>query len=622
MSLIIGLNAFHPDSSACVLVDGRLVAAVAEERLGPRVKHLSGFPGRALQAVLTMTGATIKDVDYVAIGNDSNANLSAKMSHVLRTPLKSARSVLTHLQRRAQMRSFKQLIAEACGVAEGDCRFEVVRVEHHLAHIASSYYASDFEHAAGFSYDAAGDFTSAMYARCERNRIEILDRVFVPHSLGFFYTGICQFIGFDKFGDEYKVMGLAAYGQPSYRDFMQELLRVGDGSSTPHPTLSPLSQDTSSGLRPPSPHPMRRREIEAERVSGRFRLNREYFVPLGRNLEECVDEKGEIVLPPLYSDALVKRLGPPRRRGAELTQREKDIAASCQAHFEEIVLHCLQDLHQRVPVENLVTAGGCALNGVCNARILRDTPFRRSYIQCAASDDGTAIGAALYVWNTVLGKPRAGLIDHAYWGPEYPEAEMGTALLNAKLAFERLDRPAVLERVASHLSSGHVVGWYQSRSEWGPRALGNRSILAHPGWPGMKDLINQKIKRREAFRPFAPTILAEAVGDYFEQPIESPFMMHVVKIRPGKRAALAAVCHADNTGRLHTVKRSQNPLYYDLIVEFARKSGVPVVLNTSFNENEPIVDTPQQAVDCFVRTDIDVLCLGPFVTVKPSILKG
>jgi carbamoyltransferase len=580
MNLIIGLNAFHPDAAVCALKDGRLVAAVAEERLGKRHKHVGGFPGAALREVLRMAGSTIREVDYLAIGNDGNANLGDKVSHVLATPVASARSVLTHFQRRSRMKSMRQLVADACGVTEAECRFKVVRVEHHLAHIASSYFASDFDQAAGFSYDAAGDFASAMYARCEGNQIHILDRVIMPDSLGFFYTALCQFIGFDRFGEEYKVMGLAAYGKPGYLELMRELLR-------------------SQG-------------------NGRFRLNPDYFVSLGKNLEECLDEHGEIVLPPLYSAELEKRLGPPRRRGDEITGRERDVAASCQAHFEEIVLACLKSLHARAPTENLVTAGGCALNGVCNSRILRETPFKKSYIQCAASDDGTAIGAALYVWNTVLKQPRAGLIDHAYWGPEHAEADMEAALVKAGLQFEKCDRSGLLERAAAHLNSGHVTGWYQGRSEWGPRALGNRSILAHPGWPGMKDLINQKIKRREAFRPFAPTILADETINYFEQNVESPFMMHVVKIRPDKRPAMAAVCHEDGTGRLHTVRQSQNALYYDLIKTFSQRSGLPVVLNTSFNENEPIVDTPRQAVDCFLRTDMDVLCLGPFVSSKPG----
>ena len=578
MRLILGLNAFHPDSSACILKDGRLIAAVAEERMGSRHKHVAGFPGRAIAEVLRMSGATIRDVDCVAVGNDSNANLVAKAGHVLKSPFKSVRGVMTHFQRRSKMRSIQQMVAEACGVKEADCRFRIARVEHHLAHLASSYFASDFDEAAGLSYDGSGDFASCMSAHCRGNRIEILDRVHVPHSLGFFYTALCQFIGFSKFGEEYKVMGLAAYGQPVYQDLMRELVTVNG--------------------------------------HGKFQLNPRFFRPPGKNLQDCVDASGEIVLPPLYSEELVLRLGAPRHRGEALTQRDNDIACSVQVKFEEIVLACLQSLHHRVPTENLVTAGGCALNGVCNARILRESPFTKSYIQCAASDDGTAIGAALYVWNANLNQPRAGLIDHAYWGPEYSEADMEKALRQAGLEFEKLDPAGLLERTAAHLNSGHVTGWYQGRCEWGPRALGNRSILAHPGWPGMKDLINQKIKRREAFRPFAPSILAEETGNYFEQDIDSPFMMHVVKIKPDKQAALTAVCHKDCTGRLHTVKRSQNSLYYDLIKTFSRRSGVPAVLNTSFNENEPIVDTPQQAVSCFVRNDIDVLCIGPFVTTK------
>ena len=589
MSLILGLNAFHPDSSACALVDGKLVAAVAEERLGLRHKHVAGFPGRALNEVLRMAGATIRDVDFVAVGNDSNANLGVKVGHVLSTPIKSARGVVTHFQRRAKMRSFAQMIADASGAKEADCRFKIERVEHHLAHIASSYYASDFDEAAGFSYDGAGDFTSAMFARCRDNKIEILDRVHVPSSLGFFYTALCQFIGFSKFGEEYKVMGLAAYGQPLHLEFMRELVTTAES---------------------------RKQKAEMGGGSWQFRLNPKFFRPLGKNLEECTDETGEIVLPPLYSDELAKRLGAPRGRGVEMSQRDMDIAASVQARFEEVVLECLASLHQCVPVANLVTAGGCALNGVCNSRILRDTPFKKSYIQCAASDDGTAVGAALHVWNSILGKPRAGKIEHGYWGPEHSVADMETALKAAGLKFEKFEGTALLQRAADHLNSGHVTGWYQGRSEWGPRALGNRSILAHPGWPGMKELINAKIKRRESFRPFAPSILAEAVGDYFEQVVESPFMMHVVKFRPEKRAGLSAVCHEDGTGRLQTVSRHQNPLYYDLIKTFAAKSGIPIVLNTSFNENEPVVDTPAQAVACFQRTDMDVLVLGPFVTCK------
>ncbi|MEI6236776.1 MAG: carbamoyltransferase C-terminal domain-containing protein, partial [Planctomycetota bacterium] len=580
MTLILGLNAFHPDSSACLVRDGELIAAVTEERLGKRVKHVAGFPGQAIRCVLDMAGAKVSDVDFVALGHDHNANMSAKIGRVVANPIATASNVLAHFTRRSVLKSIPEQLAEACHVSPSECRFKTVHVEHHLAHIASSFYCSAFDEAAGFSYDGSGDFVTAMYATCTGTKIEILDRVFVPHSLGFFYTALCQFIGFDRFGEEYKVMGLSAYGQPSHMELMREMLTRGTG--------------------------------------GQFRVNQKFGQPFsGKSFDECIDEKtGEIVLPPMYTDALIEKLGAPRKRGDPITQRENDIARSCQQHFEDITISCVNWLHSVAPSKNLVTAGGCALNGVCNARILRDTSFKNSYIQCAASDDGTGIGAALYVWHSVLGNPRGKPVTHAYFGPEHSEAEMKTALDAQPLTVERFEGAQLFERVAGLLNDGKVVGWYQGKCEWGPRALGNRSILAHPGWPGMKDLINKKIKRREAFRPFAPSILADQVPNWFEQDVESPFMMHVVKIKAEKRAALAAVTHEDFTGRLHTVTRAQNERYYDLISAFARLSGVPVVLNTSFNENEPIVDTPEQAVSCFMRNDVDALCMGPFVAVK------
>ena len=580
MSLILGINAYHPDASACILQDGRLVAAVAEERLGTRFKHIAGFPAQAIRRVLKMAGATVKDLDHVAVGHDSSANKSAKMKRVLANPVRSAKAVASFLKRRSRFESLGDQVAKACDAGRADCRFEQVDVEHHVAHLASSFFSSDFDSAAGMSYDGSGDFVSTMLARCEGNTITPLQRSFVPNSLGYLYTAICQFIGFDHFGEEYKVMGLAAYGQPNYVDALKEFLS-SDGK-------------------------------------GNYRLDEKFIRASGGTFEECINEKGEIVLAQLYTDELVKKLGKPRKRGDELTQRDKDMAASCQSYFEMLVLELLGSLHKQMPTDKLVSAGGCALNGVCNARIRRETPFQKTYIQCAASDDGTAIGAALHVWNSVLKKPRSPMIDHASWGPEYSAAECESAMKAAGLAYERFDGDALYKRGAAHLKAGHVMGWYQGRSEWGPRALGNRSIVANPGWPGMKDLINAKIKRREAFRPFAPSILADRVPEYFEQDVESPFMMHVVKIRPEKRTELAAVCHEDFTGRLHTVKRSQNEKYYGLISEFAAQSGTPVVLNTSFNENEPIVDTPEQAIACYVRTDMDALCLGPFVTTKPG----
>lgn len=578
MSVILGINAYHPDSSACVLVDGVLKAAIAEERLGKRQKHIAGFPALAIRKVMELAGVSIKDVNWVAFGHNNNANLHKKVLHVLSNPLHSFKAVMAHLNRRGKSGSFNQQLASECGFELDQCRFQVYGVEHHLAHAASSFFVSPFETAGGFTYDASGDFVSGLYVECEDNHISVLDKVYLPDSLGFFYTALCQFIGFDHFGEEYKVMGLSAYGKPTYMDFMSEILSIS---------------------------------------KSKYRVNERFIQGISSSsLEECVDENGEIMIPSLYAQALTRRLGEPRKRGGEFTQRDYDLSASLQLQFEEIVLKSLTWLHEKIPAQNLITAGGCALNGVCNARILRETPFKNSYIQCAASDDGTAIGAAYYVWNQVLNNPRGFVMDQAFLGSESNEAEIESILKTNNLRYEKLDREPLLKKVAEYLNQGLVVGWFQGRSEWGPRALGNRSLLAHPGWPDMKELINKKIKRRESFRPFAPSILADEVGNYFEQNIESPFMMHVVKIKPEKRKALSAVCHEDFTGRLQTVKRTQNALYYDLIKEFSKLSGIHALLNTSFNENEPIVETPEQAIACYLRNDVDALCMGGYVTSK------
>jgi carbamoyltransferase len=576
--IILGLNTFHADAAACLVKDGTVVAAVAEERLGERRKHFAGFPTHAIVRVLAEGGVRMRDVDVVAIGHDPKANLLAKAGYAVRNPARVVGSARTFLSRERQLDALPDRIARECGVDRSECRFRLVQVEHHRAHLASSYWGSDFATAAGFSYDASGDFVSGAYARCDGD-VDLIDKVHLPHSLGYFYTALCQFIGFHEFGEEYKVMGLAAYGRPTYLPLMERMVSYAG--------------------------------------RGQYRMDGAWFSGLlQRPHEELLDEQGRLIVPPLYDpDALTAEVGPPRRRGGDLTQRDRDLAASCQAHFENLVVECLRWLHGQVPVDTLVTAGGCALNGVCNARILRDTPFHRMYIHGAAGDDGTAVGAALHAWHD-SGGARPAPVRATYWGPTHDRAETAAALREAGLPADPLEPEDLITRVADALAGGQVVGWYQGRSEWGPRALGNRSILAHPGWPGMKDIINAKVKRRESFRPFAPSILAEAVGDYFEQTIESPFMMHVVRIRPERRAELAAVCHEDATGRLHSVSREQNPAYHDLISAFAERTGTPVLLNTSFNENEPIVDTPAQAVACFLRNDIDLLAVGPYLVAK------
>ena len=581
MSAILGLNAFHADSAACLLIDGKLVGAVAEERLGKRVKHSSAFPREAIRWLLADNGLRLADIDLVAIPRNTRSNRWAKLSYVARNPATGVRAGLTHVRRSGDTVSMLDRLAAICDEDPAKVRFQTVPVEHHLAHIASSYYCSPFETAtAGFSYDASGDFVSMMAARCEGDRIEVLDKVRLPDSLGFFYTALCQYIGFDAFGEEYKVMGLAPYGEDSFADLMGKLVELPE--------------------------------------NGWYRLAKGYFGMHSGGESGAASEEGHVVMGRFYTDKLVAELGPPTERGV-IGRREWDIARSVQVRFEDAAMHCLRRLHQLVPSENIAMAGGCALNGVANARLLRDTSFRTPYLQAAASDDGTCLGAALWAWHNVAGGTERFHMQHAFWGPQYDEARLRKVATGAGVGIrveELASAEATVERAADLIAEGQVTGWYQGRSEWGPRALGNRSILANPAIPTMKDTINAKIKRRESFRPFAPSVLQEDVATYFEQDVYSPFMMHVVKLKPEWRERMPAITHVDGTGRLQSVDRQFNALYHQLITAVKRRTGIGVVLNTSFNENEPVVDTPEQALACFVRTDMDALCLGNFVLVK------
>jgi len=573
--LILGLNMFHADSSAAIIQDGKILFAVAEERLN-RHKHYGGFPALAVKACLDAVGAKLSDIEHVAVGQDSDANLAKKVQYALANPTKILNFIKMR-HRKEPMRDVRSLLAHALEVDPVRLKFQEHHVEHHLAHIASAYYCSPWEKAAGFSYDGSGDFVSTMMARCEGNNIQILDRVFLPHSLGSFYTMICDFIGYRKYGDEGKVMGLAPYGKDTFVDEIRKITPLRDGA---------------------------------------FRLNMSYFKPLGSNQGMQVLPDGTVRLARHFSDKMGKVFGPSREPNSEITQRDMDLAYAMQLRFEEVFFHLANELHKHVPEENLAMAGGCALNSVANGKLFCRTPFRRTWIQPAAGDEGLAIGAALHTYHAVLERPREHQMNHAYLGPEFSESQIESALNSAGIKYQRLAREPLLDAVSDQMVKGDVVGWFQGRMEWGPRALGNRSIVTHPGLPNMKDVLNARIKHREWFRPFAPAILAEAQHEYFEHDHPSPYMLHVYKIRPEKRENLRAVNHVDDTGRLQTVTRDENPLYYDLIAAFARKTGIPVILNTSFNENEPIVCTPQEAIDCFQRTKMDVLAIGPFFACK------
>jgi carbamoyltransferase len=573
--LILGLNMFHADASAAIIQDGKVVFAIAEERLN-RIKHYAGFPALAVKACLDAVGAKITDVDHIAVGQDSDANLIKKVQYALVNPAKILNFI--HLrQRKESMRDVRALLAKSPEVDASALRFQEHHLEHHIAHIASAYYCSPWDKAAGFSYDGSGDFVSTMMARCEGNEIEVLDRVFLPHSLGSFYTMVCEFIGYKKYGDEGKVMGLAPYGKPTYCEEIKKIVGLKNGG---------------------------------------FELDLEYFQPLGSNQGMQVLPDGTVQLAPHFSARMAELFGAPREPHAEITQRDMDLAYAMQHTFEEVFFHLLNDLHKRVPSEDLVMAGGCALNSVANGKLFTRTPFQHTWIQPAAGDEGLAIGAALHTYHSVLKQPRREILKNSYLGPEFPDSEIELDLKKANLRYRKLERQPLLDAVAEQIAAGNVVGWFQGPMEWGPRALGNRSIVAHPGLPNMKDVLNARIKHREWFRPFAPSILQERQAEYFEHDHPSPFMLHVYKIRPEKRNQLCAVNHVDDTGRLQTVSREENPLYYDLIRAFESRTGIPVILNTSFNENEPIVCKPEEAIDCFRRTRMDVLAIGSFFVLK------
>jgi len=572
--LIIGLNAYHGDASAAAIVDGKLIAAAEEERF-TRVKHTAGFPAQALRYVLEATGASPREIDLIAVARDPWARLLSKAWHTLRMPRRTA-------ERLGVQRKFALIDDEVARALEVPGRhFEVRRVEHHTAHLASSFLVSPFEEAALFSIDGLGDFASAMWGVGRGSRIEPWGVVSFPHSLGIYYTALTQYLGFDRYGDEYKVMGLASYGEPEMIDEFRRIVIAPNGGRMD------------------------------------FELAPEYFVHYCGGGDMTWGE-GEPQLGRLFSDFLPQRLGPARDPGAPIEKRHHAIAASLQRRLEEVVLDRLRTLQQCTGLKRLCMAGGVAYNCVTNGKIFDHTGFEEVYIQSAAGDAGLAIGAAMYGWHKQAERARNFAMEHAYWGCEYSSAEIAETLANANGELERRgcvvgtieEEAELLRLVAATVASGKVVGWFQGRMEWGPRALGNRSILADPRRPEMCDIINAKIKRRETFRPFAPSILEGAAAEYFAQSHPSPFMLMAYGVRPERRDKIPATTHVDGTGRLQTVNEVQNPLYYRLIQEFGRQTGVPVLLNTSFNENEPVVMSPAEALSCFLRTRMDLLVMG------------
>ena len=582
--LIVGLNAYHGDVAAAIIRDGALIAALEEERFS-RIKHVAGFPAHAVARGLEMAGAAPADVDIWAIARGRRVHLWRKAWFGL-THRPGAALLGQYRSAAGKGANIPQVIADTFSLPIHRVRERTRYIEHHPAHLASAFRTSGMTEAACCAIDGFGDFVSVSVAHGRGPRLDVIDRTYFPHSLGLLYLAITQHLGFKKYGDEYKVMGLAPYGKPAHTAAIQSLL-----------TLEP---------------------------GGRFSLDLACFRHWTGEVTMSWDS-GEPVVPDVYTDRLIERLGPARKPDEPVTGRHEDIAASIQRVFEESAFHVLRGVHEKIGVDTLCLAGGCAMNSVANGKIRGHTPFTQVHIQPAAGDNGTALGAALEAWHGSGARATAPRMGHAYWGTEYDADAIARVIRGSGVADDGRctwithgDEAVLCRETASRIADGAIVGWFQGRMEWGARALGNRSILADPRRSDMRDVINQKIKFRERFRPFAPSILAEAIDDYFVGAVHDPFMIQVYPVRPEKRQVIPAVTHVDGSGRLQSVSRESNARYWALIRAFQAETGVPVLLNTSFNENEPIVERPEQALDCFLRTDMDVLVMGPHLLQKPQ----
>lgn len=563
---ILGVNCYGHDASATLVVDGIPVCAVEEERF-IRQKHTGKFPVNAIACCLEMGKLRGADLDAVGFYWDPTIHRARQAMHLLRYFPASLNLLKARSGNARLLYGIKGQLASHLGMAESKVHF----VEHHLAHAASAFFVSPFDEAAVFSYDGVGEWTTTLYGMGRGHHITRLGEVFFPHSLGDFYSMMSEYLGFRHSGGEGKVMGLAPYGDPSrYYDKLRPLIRVLD--------------------------------------NGQYRLDTSYIRYHTHGKYQW------------FSPKLEALLGPARAKESEMTQHYMDIAAALQQVVEDCVLELLQWLHRETKTNRLAISGGVGLNSVINGRIITESPFTEVFVQPAANDASGSLGAAYHLWHEVFGRPRRYVMRHAYLGPEIPEAVHRAAVEKAGLAFRRLEDDEIIERTATLLADKKIVGWFQGRMEYGPRSLGNRAILSAPFPAEMKDILNARVKHREPFRPFAPSLPAELVGEYFEHDYPTPFMLMVYKTRADKRACIPAVDHVDGTGRVQGVERDTNPRYYDLIQRFGQKTGVPVLLNTSFNvRGEPIMHSTEQAIDCFLGEDMDALVLGNLFLDKADV---
>ncbi len=565
---IVGLTTLG-DSAATIIKDGEIVAAAEEERFSRR-KHHSGFPYEAMQYCLDEAGIGIADVAHIGLYWKPWV-----LRHKAMQALKSA--VISRDMFKARVdRGVAQVGESYLGMLRhprrirdhfGNSDFKFHFLEHHQCHAASAFFVSGFDQAAIMTWDGTGEDTTTLFSRGDDKTIRTLKRIKLPHSLGQFYSAVTNYLGFDMFeGDEWKVMGLAAYGKPEYYDFFAKRVLSVNGNHD-------------------------------------FKLD---IRVLDHHLAKYYQ----------FSEALTNELGPSRAKGEELTEKHWNVAASAQKVLEDTALHLLSGLYEQTRSENLCMAGGVAFNSVMNGRIMTETPFKNFFIQPAAGDAGCSLGAALLVWHSRLQQPRKFRMEHAYYGPGFSSEDCAAALRAAGLSFETLPDEQMLPRVAELLAGGAIIGWFQGRMEFGPRALGNRSFLADPRRSDMRELLNKKVKLREWFRPLAPSMLKEAADDLFGHPHYDPFMITVLNVLEEKRDKIPAVVHVDGTARPQTVSRHTNPRYWGLISEFEKLTGVPLLLNTSFNVQEPIVLSPQDAINTFTRASFDALVLENNLVVR------
>ena len=572
--IILGINAYHADASAAILVNGKLIAATEEERF-TRTKHWAGFPVQAIAFCLEEAGVTLEEVDYISIGRDPKAKFKKKLAFMIQSPLAVLNYATNRLGNAKKIKSIAHELQKVdASLSIEALEAKIQNIEHHRSHLASAFYPSPFEEAAVLSIDGAGDFSTTMLAVGKGTHIEVLEDIDFPHSVGVFYSAMTQLLGFPYYGDEYKVMGLAPYGEPKYVDKLRDVVKLIPG--------------------------------------GMFQLNLNYFQSPHKGYVHYSDDFLPLVKP-LFNAKMEAEFGKVRAKNEELTQYHKDLAASVQHYTEEIIFHILTYLHNKTGLTKVCIAGGVAQNSVANGKITRNTPFTEVYIPSAGHDAGISMGSAYWVHHMVAAQPRSEAVFNANTGCQFSNEFIKAECERLNLTYRELPDAELYPEIVKCLIEGGVVGWFNGRAEFGPRALGGRSIIADPRRNDAKEILNLKIKRRESFRPFAPSILKEEVSKWFELDEPVPFMEKVFPIRKEKQAEIPAVTHADGSGRLQSVDASVSPRYHALISEFFKQTGVPILLNTSFNENEPIVNAPIEAINCYLRTNMDMLVMENIV---------